>query len=228
MMSSQAIAALPSYNELLALDWIPSVWSTYQRLLETETAEDWGAPRRYLELQYRLNTEPRLPINIAQPHKINRKALIEGLEQILHPYQLPLTVEDLLIQLEHYKVQISYTYLKRICNDLCDADSPEYRLHRFHNPYRQQRHVYCSNQFQMQPQLGDKVVELLHKRSRRFGVVVGFKTYRLNGKLYPIIQTETMKCFVDPQRIIIVERLEPFAQQPKRRFVSHTTTVSLA
>jgi murein endopeptidase len=57
------------------------------------------------------------------------------------------------------------------------------------------------------------VVECTRRQSQRFGVVVDFKIYRLNGKRYPIMQTETSRYFVDPETIMIVERLEPFAKK---------------
>jgi len=100
-------------------------------------------------------------------------------------------------------------------------------LHRFLNPYHGRQYVYCANDFQVDPQVGDKVVELIRQRSRRFGTVVEFKLYRLNGKRYPVIQTETSRYFVDPERIIIVEQLEPFAKRHKTKAKPHTSSYSL-
>jgi len=154
-------------------------------------------------------------------------ALERHLESLLHPYQVPLNLADIQSRLKReYRFEISYDCLLRRCNRLSHPDHVHATLQRFANPYRSQQSVYCSTEFRVRPQLGDKVVELVRMRSRRFGIVVDFKLYRMNGKYYPVIQTATQRCFVDPERIIIVERLEPFEPKPKRS-KHHTAAYSL-
>ncbi len=208
------------YASLLQIDWIDSVWQMHDQLRQSAAneAEGLAIAAGYLRLQYKLNTDPRPLIDISEPaHKLDVKALEKYLAALLHPYQVPLNLNDIQVELKtRYRFDICYQLLLRHCVRLSQNGDAHPLLQRFPNPYKQRQHVYCNAEFQVKPQIGDKVMELVHMRSRRLGTVVEFKLYRPHGKYYPVIQTETHQCFVDPGRIIVVERLDFAANKPSR------------
>ncbi len=230
-VSEPPVTPTLSYAELLQIDWIDSVWAMHNRLRESgETdAEGLAIATQYLQLQHRLNTNPRPLVEgngtgKGHAHKLDVTELEACLEALLHPYQVPLTLDHIQQELkDRYRFVICYQLLLRHCVRLCEVGSQQMGLQRFANPYKRRQHVYCNADFQLKPQIGDKVVELVHMRSRRYGVVTEFQLYRPLGRYFPVIQTPTHKCFVDPGRIMIVERLDEF-EAPKRRQATRRTS----
>lgn len=202
---------VPSPSVLVSLPWSAGVWSMYEHLLQ---ADGRAIALNYLTLQYRLDTDPTMNrvvrLGVERLNSRQVKEIAEALTVILHPYQQPLSLNALLSELGYFKLYPSYWSAQHLLNRLIEDE----QLQRYANPFRGNTFVYCSALYKSEPAIGDRVIELIRKRSHRSGIVERFKIYRMDGKLYPVIRWQNgMLTFGNPEMLVVIDRPEPFSVQ---------------
>lgn len=233
-------------NELLSLEWEPRVLAEYDRL---KTNWGDGEAERYLQVVYNIDRHPRAvrdlnlvfdpfveqrsrwhPVVLGKfkvhlkgrsdTQKEYKAGIQHFIMQILHPNQLPMQWKD--VEQYFYQEGIALSgcdTLRTWLNELVDQE----RLKKFCNPYRGNTFLFCNAEFQEQPQVGDRVIELMRRRGSRIGTVVRFRTYRDRNR-YPVVNWEysvrtqkplacQFESFANPETLVVIERPDPITQK---------------
>ncbi len=192
------------------------MWTTYQSL----QAADPTAAINYLVLQWRLDFDPAynrtVKLTAERSTREKRDAIMAALPLILHPYQQPLTADKIDFELQRYGVRwTSHLALKQCLNTLIDQGLARKQQ----NPFGTRQPVYCHEMFRAEPAIGDRVAELVRRKSQRTGLVEKFRFYRMNSRIYPIVRWDAtptrmaFSSFANPDLLIVVTKAEPFAQE---------------
>jgi hypothetical protein len=206
----------PPLEQLLQQSWSESVCQTYERLY----MYDRLAASNYLYLQQRLDndltTNRSVRMELERLGRPTGKAIRVAVLAVFHNYQQPLSAMALQSELRWWGLSVECDPVNRAAKRLVE----EGELQRFANPFKGNQYVYCSSNYCAKPKLGDRVVELIRKRTHRAGVVERFRVYRMNGQLYPVIRWQNgLLTFGNPDMLFVVERSEPFMFAERRRVV---------
>lgn len=228
-------------QELLSLDWDDRILAEYERLKQEygdREAETYlrisqkiniAGDRKFRELEIVLDPffEQRSRRNPVRGTKLTgyalrtrgmqggeyRKAIEDGILQILHPRQLPMRW----INVEHEFFLSGFFVDPSTFQKICGRMVEDERLRRLPNPYRGRTYVYCHPEFQELVQVGDRVVQLTNRKSSRIGTVTRFKTHIQHRRKYPVVLWEhnvktgkplsiPFESFAHPSELVILER----------------------
>jgi len=207
---------VPTPDALKNMAWSKGVWTTYQSL----QAADPAAASNYLTLQWRLDFDSAynrdVKLTAERSTREKREAIMIALPVILHPYQEPLTIDNVDFELERYGVPwVSRFALSQCLNSLIDQGL----VRKFQNPFGTRKPVFCHEMFRAEPAVGDQVAELIRRKSQRTGIVEKFRYYRMNSRIYPVVRWDAtpkraaFSSFANPDMLIVVAKAEPFAQK---------------
>ena len=179
----------------------------FARHLELQWGEEVAA--RYLEYQVDQIINPRsercealMKISEEAKSRIDR-----ALAEILHPDQVPLRVEDIVLKLGDKGLRMRNEHLRRTINTLVEVGEISKRR----SPWHGKRWMYSHPDFVATPQKGDRVVQLSRRRGMTaYGFVKGWFLERSLNRMAPVIEFDRhygkTTEFADPHSLIVIER----------------------
>jgi len=178
--------------------------------------EGLSTAARYLDLQRKLDSGTHAMRSLqfvgekiqrkewAHKMRLEKQLLTDAVLAMLSPSQTPMTPYEIQLKIEaDTALVVDYIRIRRVCNGLADLDL----LKVVKNPFKPQQNAYCSYEFTSDPQVGDRVLELVRTRSRQVGTVQRFKFHQMAKANMPVVNWDNGQVtFANPDHIIILER----------------------